>query len=529
MTKQATPWLRRAIAVSIAVHLAIGAAGRWALPHGAPPPEVIDVEVAPAPAPAEALPEERERKRQDKAQEQAAKQLAAAATTPPRDDGEAIGVPIDAGIDAARPDAAPRDAGIDASRDARIDAAIDAGVDAAPDAAEDAMTVASETGSGSDAGSGSGSDAGSGSVTVADSGSGSGSGSGSVAASGSGSGSGSDTIVAVGSGSGSDVETEPAVEGAPTTAGTAANLLTYFPAGQLVTALVRFDRLRGTEWAAATEQIFKPLPDYQALFGGSAGTLLADKLDMLVISTPQPRDVTATMLVAKTTLSRSALRDVLGGGFAWSASRGGMLGRHTDKMAPNDKRVVLSPFRGWFVVAQPQDLPSLDPARGDLDTIEATAKLPTWLSGIRTIADESGSDARGPALVATFAFTATRYRLPAVVAVTSVPGPVRASLAMELVKTGWLVRGNIKMASEADATELEASIHALQQQVTSSTLLRLFLGRGKAFHAVANLQVARAGDRLSYSTSLSIADARGLLAFVAQTVAEYFKAQPRPP
>jgi hypothetical protein len=100
---------------------------------------------------------------------------------------------------------------------------------------------------------------------------------------------------------------------------------------------------------------------------------------------------------------------------------------------------------------------------------------------------------------------------------------------MELVKTGWLVRGNIKMASEADATELEASIRALQQQVTSSTLLRLFLGRGKAFHAVANLQVARAGDRLSYSTSLSIADARGLLAFVAQTVAEYFKAQPRPP
>ena len=48
------------------------------------------------------------------------------------------------------------------------------------------------------------------------------------------------------------------------TAGTAANLLAYFPPGHVVTALVRFDRLRGTEWAA-TGKVRLCLPDPAAL------------------------------------------------------------------------------------------------------------------------------------------------------------------------------------------------------------------------------------------------------------------------
>ena len=85
---------------------------------------------------------------------------------------------------------------------------------------------------------------------------------------------------------------EPAVAGAPTTAGTAANLLTYFPAGHVVTALIRFDRLRGTEWAIQAERLLRPMPDYQVLFGPRDAKLV-DKLETLVISSPRPRDATA--------------------------------------------------------------------------------------------------------------------------------------------------------------------------------------------------------------------------------------------
>ena len=163
-----------------------------------------------------------------------------------KDDG--YGTVIDAGIDApvdappdARPDARPRP---DAAPDAPLVAIADAGADdAAQVAVADDAGVAVAT---TDVGSGSGSGAGSGSGSA-------------------------DVIAMVGSGSGSDgsgsrlggrirlrlglaaptPRPRRRVDGAPTTAGTAANLLAYFPAGHVVTAMVRFDRLRGTRVGAA--------------------------------------------------------------------------------------------------------------------------------------------------------------------------------------------------------------------------------------------------------------------------------------
>ena len=94
---------------------------------------------------------------------------------------------------------------------------------------------------------------------------------GSAVGSGAGSAVGSGGVAAAieqGSGSGvAGMDVQPAVDGPPTSAGTAANLLAYFPTGHQVTALIRFDRLRGTEWAEPAEKLFQPMPDYQALFG----------------------------------------------------------------------------------------------------------------------------------------------------------------------------------------------------------------------------------------------------------------------
>ncbi len=175
-------------------------------------------------------------------------------------------------------------------------------------------------------------------------------------------------------------------------------------------------------------------------------------------------------------------------------------------------------------------------ATGNLDAIEVRVKLlPPWLGAIRTIDKESGDDAkRGPALVVTLGdppagtspAKSGRYKIPDVIGlgVTSLPVPQRVSLAMELVKQGWLVRGNILFANEADAAELVATASALQQRITDSHLISALLRRQHALNAIAGLSLSRTGARVSFGTSLSIADARAVLAAVAITLAEYFRA-----
>ncbi|HWU87896.1 MAG TPA: hypothetical protein VN253_11505, partial [Kofleriaceae bacterium] len=370
--------IRRALAWSMLGHAVVALVGWWALdPAPRAEVEVVDIEVAPPPPKAEALPAE-----QAKPPEQLAGRANEdeAPEPPPKPEGDYA---VDAAIDAPPPPDAAIDAAIPPPA---VDAAIDAGADADAGAAMVAMVDAGAAGAGAAGGGDAAKIAlvdpwaptepqsprtGSGSA-----GAGSGSGSGEEVAAGAASGSGS------GSGSGSaaiaGMTTEPAVEGAPTTAGTAANLLTYFPNGHTTTALIRFDRLRGTEWAVPTERLLRPMPDYRVLFGASDAKV-ADKLDTIIISTPQPSNAIATTLVARTKLGRAALRGFLAAGspVTWSASKGGLLGKRGGKIFPQDRRVFLSPFRGWFLLAQPGDIAGLMAAApGDLDAVEATARLP---------------------------------------------------------------------------------------------------------------------------------------------------------
>ncbi len=512
-------------------HVAALLVGWWAIdPDDRAPPTLVDIEVAPPPPKVEALPEEVAR-----APEEVAPQAEDEVPAPPEPPGD---LPIDAGIDA------PIDAGIDAPIDAGIDAApdapIDAGIDAAPDAPgpvppgadagidagellalADAAVPAADAGAPADdaarlaivdpwqtpQGAGSGAEAGAGSA-----------GSASAAA----------TTGAGSAGSASD----PAVEGAPTTAGTAANLLTYFPQGHTTTLLIRFDRLRDTEWGPQAERLLRPMPDYRVLFGASDARV-AEKLDTIIISTPEPQNAIATTLVARTRLGRSALRGFLGAvnPVTWSATKGGLLGRRGGRVYPQDRRVFLSPFKGWFLLAQPTDLPGLLGASpGDLDQIEATGKLPAWLAGIRAIEAESG-EPRGPALVMTLALGGGRRNLgdnDFGLGVKTFPLPDRISLAAEVVPQGWLARGNIRFTSEAAAREFVAAAEAARQRITDSRLLQAAVGK-PASRVIANLSFAQSGPRVSYATSISIADMRAIMAVAAQQLDAYFGARMPPP
>lgn len=522
--------------------------------------ELVDIELAPPPPMVEALPEEVARKldeqlaatRDELAREAAAADQARTAAG----DGFAIDAGVDAPPDAsidAPPDAPPKkpDAAIDAPEPmvAGIDAGVDAaGVDdatalAAIDDATSAIDAAStdsvtfaeiDGGVGADGGevavigdAGATGDA----TEVAMLGSGAGS-------AGSGSGMGSDArssdpgpAIAAGSGSGSaGMTNEPAVDGAPTTAGTAANLLTYFPPGHVVTALIRFDRLRGTEWAPLTERLLRPMPDYRVLFGPTDANI-ADKLETLVISSPSPRDPRETTLVARTALGRADLRAFLGATtpVTWSTARGGLLGKRTGKASfPGDTRVFLSPFRSWFLLAKPADLPGLTTAApGDPDRIEAKGKLPAWISSIRTIEAESG-DPRGPALVVTLGLGGKRVDLEGNdfgLGIQTLPTPDRVSLAMEIVKQGWLVRGNMRFANEKEAREFVTVAETARQRIEDSRALQMVMGKPLA-RVIKNLSFARTGGRVSYATSISIADARAILAATAQQLDSYYGTTP---
>lgn len=512
----------RALTLSVVLHAFVAVICALTLDFDDKPrTELVDIELAPPPPEVEALPQEVARPwEQDmaaRADEAAA--AAAAAATPTGDFAVDAGVdapPIDAPPDAApkkkRPDAAPPDAAepLIASEDAGVDplaSSGDAGIDDA--GTGDASVVAIGEGSGSAA-------------------EGSGAGPGGV-----GSAAGGRGEEPPGAGSGSAGATnEPAVDGAPTTAGTAANLLAYFPKGHVVTALIRFDRLRGTEWAMQTERLLRPMPDYQVLFGPTDAEI-GNKLDTLVISSAAPKDATATTLVAHTKLGRAQLRDFLGATnpVAWSTAKGGLLGKRTGKLFPNDKRVFLSPFKEWFLLAQPGDLGTLTAAAGGtVDNVEATAKLPPWLAGIRSIEAESG-DPRGPALVLTIAMGGQTIQLgdnDFGLGIKSVTTPDRVSLAMELVQQGWLVRGNMRFTSDAAATSFIAAAEAAKERIADSRALQLAMGKPVA-RVIANLRFARTGPRVSYTTSISIADARLILAVAAQQLDTYFATTPPSP
>jgi hypothetical protein len=191
-----------------------------------------------------------------------------------------------------------------------------------------------------------------------------------------------------------------------------------------------------------------------------------------------------------------------------------------------DNRIFLSPFRGWFLLGQPADLPGLlAPKKGDLDSIEATAKMPAWLTGIRKIEEESGTDKKGPALVLTLAFDGKKIDLNGNdfgLGISSVQTPTRVSLAMEIVKQGWIVRGNIKFNTEAEANTFLTAITAVKERIADSRALQMVIGK-PVVHLLDNLSFAKNGVRLSYATSLSIADARALLDVAAQQLEAYFK------
>lgn len=321
----------------------------------------------------------------------------------------------------------------------------------------------------------------------------------------------------------------PAEEGEDRTPGTHANLLAYMPEGEVLTLLLRMDRLRGSEWAARTEAIFAWMPDYRTLIGDRDLTFSAI-FDTLVISSFEPSQVDATTVVVRTARTAAELRDIIdhpGAPVTWSAARGGALGTRTPTplVQPGDPRVFLMPYPGWAVLTRPTNLGGLTGAgSGDLDSARAPAEeLPVWLRRLESIEQESGQ-AEGPF----FVLTATGVEIPPETPLAGdLPSPLRLTLAMQQTRGGFLVRGTLLFPTEAAAARFAELGSQRVADASADFITRKLLQKVNAYNALRGLTFAQRGRKVGYATSIDAADGRAMMQFAARWAEGYYAARER--
>lgn len=321
--------------------------------------------------------------------------------------------------------------------------------------------------------------------------------------------------------------------GPPGPTGTAADFRPYVPQGDKVTVLLRYDRLRGTPWAKLADAILAPMPDYRAIVG-SRNTPLADLFDTLLISSRNPTDVTATTLVARTRRPPAELRRFLDSKdtpVRWRLVRGGVLGKRlaSAHKLERDNRVYLIPFADWVVLTRAKflGLPAREaPAAGgpaDLDAARGDeASLPDWLRRARSVEVESGLE-RGP--IAVMSVSGIKHTEVDVPQVGLVPVPVHAALAIEMAKQGFYVRGTLTFNSVERAQAFQRSLEAARGRLLEATWGQLLLKNFHAYHALKGLTMRRRDARVTYATSISIADGKAMMMLAADWARRFYAAQ----
>lgn len=317
----------------------------------------------------------------------------------------------------------------------------------------------------------------------------------------------------------------------PPAPGSEADLLSRVPSGEVLAVLVRFDRLRGTEWAPRAAALLAPLPDYRSLVGTRPGNL-ADWFESLAITSADPRDVSRTTLIARSVTTLGDVRTFVDGAgtrIRWFAAKGGIVGERLPGplVYPGDQRVFFVPRPQWILLTHKAWLgDAATPTAGELGSaLDKAAPPAAWIAQLDQLEAEAGTT-DGPALLVTAAGLPDQIRIPGIV---EVPGPQQLTLALEVHEKGFVVRGNFVFSDEKRAEMFRVGMLEVRDKYTSTALGKLMLNRAKAYNAVAGLSLRRTAHRVAYATSISIADARLMMDALAIRVGEYFTARSTKP
>ncbi|HTM21848.1 MAG TPA: hypothetical protein VL172_15110 [Kofleriaceae bacterium] len=305
--------------------------------------------------------------------------------------------------------------------------------------------------------------------------------------------------------------------------GAASNLLTYFPAGERVSVVIRLDRFRGTMWSRRLDKIIQPMPDYDGL-AGKRKLVLSDEFESMIISSNEPRNAKATTVMVRYKRTPAQMRVFLGKGGAsvsWRPSRVGALGTRAESpmIAKGDARVFVLPFPRYAVLARPRILGKLSPPPGaTVDTFPPDAALPEWLRRVKGVEEETGSKG-GPAVVITAGSLPKNIKIPNL---GKIPGPDRLTASLELVKGGVIIRGNMVFADEARAQAFVDQAAKFKEFLLDSWKGKLALAATHSYNAVKGLSMRRAGRQVGYATSISVADFKEMTDYAAELSAAYF-------
>ena len=278
------------------------------------------------------------------------------------------------------------------------------------------------------------------------------------------------------------------------------------PGARLVLAL-RTDRLRRTPWVPAVEAILAPLPDARTVL---AGIPVVDTFDTVVIATANPRVVTATFVAGHTAAPRDddALKRSLSRGAAqatWTDTADGAVGRRAARLA-GDARVLLVPAPGWFLLVHPTDLPGGD-----------------WLRELRAIDDKTGDD---PAVLALVTVADLPSKTLVVRGAPPLPAPLRATAAISVERTGMVITGAAAFDDPASARAFRDGVARARADALASFPARFLLRQLQLEGAATRLELRLDGTFVTFSTSLSNAEALALLERMATFSRSYFLGEP---
>ena len=303
------------------------------------------------------------------------------------------------------------------------------------------------------------------------------------------------------------------------------NLTKHAPSGDQLAVLIRFDVMRGTEWAPRSAKVLKSLPDYKMIVGDRK-TPLEEKFDLLFITTSNPKRISATHLIAKSIgFPRKQLMDYLNQPNApvqWAATEGGALGsrRPGKHVIQGDPRVYFIPFDPWVVLATPPKLGALlKPGSGNIQTVKAKkGASPAWIKKLPSL-DKATSGKQAPILLLSANSLPRRIRLPDG---SIVRPPKQASMAVELAKIGFYARGIMKFDDPEQANAFILEAEKRKVELDNNWAVRAVLSNLHVWHAIKNVQFKQNGPNLTYSTSISIADARALLSRAGDMAENFF-------
>jgi hypothetical protein len=178
------------------------------------------------------------------------------------------------------------------------------------------------------------------------------------------------------------------------------DLSAYGPQGSRLTVLVRLDRLRGTAYEAAIDQLLLHASDRREFLESTGLDLFAD-FDSLLVATPSPADPTVTFLAAKHHLGQAAMRAALTRGaetsgrtLFWREERERLVGERRARedggsgpgLASDDRIVVL--FDPGLAVVTPSAY------RGHLFGAAAATSVASPDGGLSGTDEDGGSAAK---------------------------------------------------------------------------------------------------------------------------------------